>query len=155
MHIEIWAVGKPHESYVAEGIALFEKRLKHYFPLSWRLIPAAKNQTAPAEIRRSESAAILAALDPQTEVILLDERGTSWTSEELADQLQRRQVNGTKRLVLVIGGAYGVDEHIRTRAQHVWSLSRLVFPHQLTRLILVEQLYRAGTILRNEQYHHP
>jgi 23S rRNA (pseudouridine1915-N3)-methyltransferase len=86
--------------------------------------------------------------------VLLDERGKSLTSEGLAEFLQTRANESVKTLIFLIGGVYGVDEPLFKRANLTWSLSKLVFPHQLVRLILAEQLYRACTILRNEKYHH-
>ena len=87
--------------------------------------------------------------------MLLDEKGKSLSSEGLATFLQTRANESTKKIVFLIGGAFGVDEKVKKRAQFVWSLSSLVFPHHLVRLILAEQLYRAATIIRNEKYHHP
>lgn len=94
-------------------------------------------------------------LKPEDYLILLDEKGKDLSSVELAMLLQKKADTGIKKIVFLIGGAFGVDKAIQQRAQFTWSLSKLVFPHQLVRLILAEQLYRAGTILKNEKYHHP
>jgi 23S rRNA (pseudouridine1915-N3)-methyltransferase len=107
------------------------------------------------DLRRKEGDCILDWLEKDDYLVLLDEKGKSLSSEKLAAFLQSRANESTKRVVFLIGGAFGVDERVKKRAQLLWSLSTLVFPHQLVRLILAEQLYRAATILRNEKYHHP
>lgn len=97
---------------------------------------------------------IMEWVKPDDYLVLLDERGKQFSSASLAVFLQTKANESTKKLIFLIGGAYGVDEVIAKRANHKWSLSQLVFPHQLVRLILAEQIYRACTILRNEKYHH-
>lgn len=156
MKLICWSIGKGHESYVAEGIDLFSKRIKHYYPIEWQLIAPPKQAASldELELKKQEASLILKILKPDDWLILLDERGVSWKSPDLANQLQLRANEGTKQIVFLIGGAFGVHETIRERANQVWSLSKLVFPHQLVRLILAEQLYRACTIIRNEKYHH-
>lgn len=107
-----------------------------------------------AEIKKREADLILSNLDKNDYLVLLDERGKMLRSEALAVFLQNRANESTKKLVFLIGGAFGVDAQVMQRANYHWSLSSLVFPHQLVRLILAEQVYRACTILRNEKYHH-
>jgi Uncharacterized conserved protein len=157
MKIQLWSVGKNHESYVQEGIEDFTGRLSKYFPVKWHLIPTPKNagMLSEMDLKKKEGETILEFLKKDDYLVLLDERGKSLTSEKLAEFIQTRANESTKTLVFLIGGAYGVDEAIIKRANFTWSLSHLVFPHQLVRLILAEQLYRACTILRNEKYHHP
>jgi 23S rRNA (pseudouridine1915-N3)-methyltransferase len=154
--IHFWSVGKASESYVKEGIDIFTKRISHYFPVEWKLIPPVKNaaKLSNSDLKNSEAASILNLLESKDVLVVLDERGKQLTSEELADLIQLNAGNNIKNLVFLIGGAYGVDEKIIEKAKHVWSLSKLVFPHQLVRLILAEQVYRACTITRNEKYHH-
>jgi 23S rRNA (pseudouridine1915-N3)-methyltransferase len=106
------------------------------------------------DLKKKEGETILEWLKKEDYLVLLDERGKSLTSPELAEFLQTRANESTKTIVFLIGGAFGVDESVVKRANAKWSLSKLVFPHQLVRLILAEQLYRACTILRNEKYHH-
>ena len=106
------------------------------------------------DLKKQEAQTILEWLNKDAYVILLDERGKQLTSPELADFLQQRANKSVKKLIFLIGGVYGVDESIFTRANYTWSLSKLVFPHMLVRLMLAEQLYRACTILKNEKYHH-
>ncbi|TLK54084.1 23S rRNA (pseudouridine(1915)-N(3))-methyltransferase RlmH [Glutamicibacter sp. V16R2B1] len=145
------AVGKKHESWVTEGIGRYEKRLKKPFNLSWQLLShsARDNEAARAE----ESTRILAKVAPGDFVVLLDERGRNVDSPALANTL-RAPIDAGRNVVVVIGGAYGVDSTVHDRADFTWSLSKLVFPHQLVRLILTEQLYRAQDILAGGKYHH-
>jgi 23S rRNA (pseudouridine1915-N3)-methyltransferase len=156
MKVACWSVGKAHESYIKEGVELFTGRLQHYFKTEWTLLPVPKTtgMLSEMDLRRKEATMILDWLDKDDYLVLLDETGRSLSSEGLATFLQTRANESTKRVVFLIGGAYGVDETIKKRANFCWSLSTLVFPHQLVRLILAEQLYRAATILRNEKYHH-
>lgn len=156
MKIHCWTIGKSNESYVAEGIDLFTKRIRHYFPIEWTILPVPK-QTAmlsEADLKKKEGAMILDWLHPDDYLVALDERGKQLSSEELSLFIQKRANESKKRLVFLIGGAYGIDESVLKRADFKWSLSKLVFPHQLVRLILAEQLYRACTIIRGEKYHH-
>jgi len=156
MKIQLWSVGKPHDAYVKAGIDDFTKRLNNYFPAQWQIIPPPKQSASLSDQiqKKAEATAILQLLDKDDFLILLDERGKQCSSPELADIIQKRANESTKRLIFLIGGAFGVDESIFQRANLTWSLSKLVFPHMLVRLILSEQLYRACTILRNEKYHH-
>jgi 23S rRNA (pseudouridine1915-N3)-methyltransferase len=156
MKIHCWTIGKSNEPYVAEGIDLFTKRIKHYYPIEWTILPVPK-QTAmlsEADLKKKEGSMILDWLQPDDYLVALDERGKQMGSEDLATFIQKRANESKKRLIFLIGGAYGIDEPVLQRADFKWSLSQLVFPHQLVRLILVEQLYRACTIIRGEKYHH-
>lgn len=156
MKIYFWSIGKLHKPYVKEGIETFTKRLSHYYNIEWKLIPPVKHAVSLSNIdlKKNEAEVILNLLLPGDVLILLDEKGKQITCEQLAELIQINANNSTKNLVFLIGGAYGVDEKIIKRANYVWSLSKLVFPHQLVRLILSEQVYRACTIIRNEKYHH-
>jgi 23S rRNA (pseudouridine1915-N3)-methyltransferase len=156
MKIQLWSVGKPHEAYAKAGIEEFTKRLNNYFTAGWTIIPPPKNAASLDEIglKKAEAALVLQQLQKDDYLILLDERGKNFSSPELAQWMQQRANESTKRLVFLIGGAFGVDGSVMERADLTWSLSKLVFPHMLVRLILAEQLYRACTILRNEKYHH-
>ncbi len=149
--ITIMAIGKRHEPWLADGIARYEQRMTRGWQLQWKLLPASPHSGDAA--RREESQQILRALSPQAYVVLLDERGTMLDSPALSRSLHQPMAQG-KSLVLIIGGAYGVTEVVMERANLVWSLSRLVFPHQLVRLILAEQLYRAQQIAAGHPYHH-
>jgi 23S rRNA (pseudouridine1915-N3)-methyltransferase len=156
MKIELWSVGKPHETYAKPGIEEFSKRISNYFPASWHIIAPPKNAGSLSEsaLKKGEAALIMSALDVQDYLVLLDERGKQLNSPGLAQFIQQRANESTRKIVFLIGGAFGVDETITQRADFCWSLSPLVFPHMLVRLILAEQVYRACTILRNEKYHH-
>ena len=156
MKIYFWSVGKVHEPYVKEGIEIFTKRISHYYPVEWKLFPPAKNAASltEEEIKRSEAAALLNALQNDDVLIALDENGKQWNSLELADFIQQKANESSRNIIFLIGGAYGLHESILKRSNNKWSLSKLVFPHQLVRLILAEQVYRACTIIRNEKYHH-
>jgi 23S rRNA (pseudouridine1915-N3)-methyltransferase len=124
--------------------------------LEWKIVSSPKNAASLSydELKDAESKLLLQALDPVDYVVLLDERGKMLTSPGLAAVLNERAVNGAKKVHFVIGGAFGVNDEVRKRADLVWQLSKLVFPHQLVRLILAEQVYRACTINRGEKYHH-
>lgn len=156
MKIQLYSVGKPHELYVKDGIEDFTKRISNYFPVQWQIIAPPKQAGTLSEtaLKKAEAALILQQLDKDDYLVLLDERGKQFSSPELADFLQKRANESTRNIVFLIGGAFGVDETISKRANTNWSLSKLVFPHMLVRLILSEQIYRACTILRNEKYHH-
>ena len=149
--MNIIAIGKKHEKWVLNGIELFEKRLKKPFNLNWDILP--HSNFAEEKAREEETQRILAKIKPSDFVILLDERGKNISSPELAKILSNGFVN-SQNFVIVIGGAFGVSEELRKRANFVWSLSKLVFPHQIVRLILVEQIYRAQEISSGGKYHH-
>lgn len=151
MPIKIIAIGKKHESWVLEGIERYQKRLRAPFLLEWVLLPHSSLEGDRA--RQEESERILARLAGDDFVMLLDERGKTLTSPALSELLSG-QLNTSKTIVFVIGGAYGVDETVHARANVIWSLSPLVFPHQLVRLLLAEQVYRAEQIQRGSSYHH-
>jgi 23S rRNA (pseudouridine1915-N3)-methyltransferase len=153
LKIAIWSVGKANEAYIKEGVDQFTKRIGHYYPLDWQLIMPSK-LTEPSQIKKAEAASILKALTPTDVLILLDEKGKMLSSPGLAKLIQQKANQSAQKLVFLIGGAYGVAEEVKTRAQFTWSISELVFPHMLVRLILAEQIYRACSILANEKYHH-
>lgn len=156
MKIQFWSVGKQHESYVQQGIDLFTKRLQHYFSTDWKLIPSPKNsaQLSVADLKKAEAQLILNGINKEDFLIALDERGKMLSNNKLAHLIQTAANQSSKSMIFLIGGAYGLDESVLTRANFKWSLSELVFPHQLVRLILAEQVYRSCTILKNEKYHH-
>lgn len=149
--IKVIAIGKKHEIWVAEGIERYQKRLKPPFDIEWVLLPHSTLNGTQA--RENESQAIMAKLSQSDYVILLDERGGMYDSPALAQKLNNLFSN-SQNVVLVIGGAYGVDGTLMERANLKWSLSPLVFPHQLVRLIMAEQIYRAQEISSGGPYHH-
>jgi 23S rRNA (pseudouridine1915-N3)-methyltransferase len=156
MKIWFWSIGKAHDSYVKEGVTEFTKRVSKYFRVEWTIIPVPKNagMLSEMDLKKREGETILQWLNPDDYLVALDEHGKQFSSEGLSEFLQERACASTKNLVFLIGGAFGLDAAILKRAQMKWSLSQLTFPHQLVRLILAEQIYRACTILQNEKYHH-
>lgn len=149
--ITILAIGKKHEDWVSAGIERYQRRLKQPWDVKWELI--AHSTYDGDRARQEESQAILKRLKPDDTVLLLDERGDSLTSPQFSE-LVEKTFTATGRTVIVIGGAYGVDQELQSRADKTISLSKLVFPHQLVRLILTEQIYRIQEIARGGRYHH-
>lgn len=149
--ITILAIGKKHEDWVEAGIARYEKRLQKPYDVTWKLLP--HSALSEHQARLEETQRLLAAIKSTDYVILLDEIGDSIDNPQLAALLDRQFTAG-RQVVIIIGGAYGVDDQLRARADTVWSLSELVFPHQLVRLILIEQLYRSQEVTRGGRYHH-
>ena len=156
MKIQLWSIGKPHDKELRTAIDQFTQRCNNYFSVEWNIIATPKNAGSlpEAELKKKEAEIVLNSLEKGDYLVTLDERGKQLTSEWLADFINSRANESVRRLIFLIGGAYGIDESVLKAAQLKWSLSSLTFPHQLVRLILAEQLYRAFTILRNEKYHH-
>jgi 23S rRNA (pseudouridine1915-N3)-methyltransferase len=156
MTIQFWTIGRAHESYVESGVTDFTKRINNYFPASWKLIASPRNTASLSEeeLKRKEAEAVLKSITAHDYLVVLDERGKQLTSQQLATFIQKRANESVKQVIFLIGGAYGIDNSVIRRANTTWSLSDLTFPHQLVRLILAEQVYRACTIIRNEKYHH-
>jgi 23S rRNA (pseudouridine1915-N3)-methyltransferase len=154
--IELWAIGKTSEKYLEEGIAIFDKRLKNYLPFAWIILPDVKLKTTDGNLlKKEEGKLILSKLQADDYLILLDENGKQLTSMELAQWTERRLASSGRRLVFLVGGAFGFAPEVYARAQEQLSLSKMTFSHQMVRLFFIEQLYRAMTILRNEPYHNP
>ena len=156
MKVALWMIGKTSEKYLQTGMDLFEKRLTKYIPFQTEVIPASKSKSSnPEHILEEEAKQVLQRLQTNDMLVLLDERGQSFSSPELANWLEQQlSTSGARRLIFLIGGAYGFHKDIYTRAQAQWSLSKLTFSHQMIRLFALEQLYRAMTILKNEPYHN-
>ena len=156
MHIEIWSVGKENESFIEDGLRYYFQKTKPYNSIELIVLQlpkkAATTDTERAKLAEEEM--ILKRLQPHHYLILLDERGKQLNSLQWPQQFQQCMNQGVKTLVILIGGAFGVTDKIRTQARQCWSLSPLVFPHQLVRLIVAEQVYRAFSILNNSPYHH-
>lgn len=151
MPIKILTVGKKHEAWISVGIEEYEKRLRTPFSIEWVMLPHSSLEGDRA--RQEESERIVSRLSSDNFVILLDERGTELDSPGLSTLLSGL-LNSSRKVVLVIGGAYGVSEVVRAKAHFTWSMSPLVFPHQLIRLLVVEQIYRAQQIQNGASYHH-
>lgn len=155
MKISLWSVGKSHEPYIKDGVEIFTNRISHYYPVEWKIFTSPAYGTFNEEqVRKTEAAPVLNSLKSNDVLITLDEKGKQWTSLELAGFIQQKANDSSKNLIFLIGGAYGIHESVFKRSVFKWSISKLVFPHQLVRLILAEQIYRACTIIRNEKYHH-
>jgi 23S rRNA (pseudouridine1915-N3)-methyltransferase len=156
MKIECWSVGKSHDAYVLQGVNDFIQRIGNYYPVEWRLFNVKKNagSFSQQKLKSEEAGLIQTALKPDDWLVSLDENGKSLSSRKFAEFIQNRGNEGVKKLVFLIGGAYGLDESLLKQSKFIWSLSSLTFPHQLVRLILTEQIYRACSISRNEKYHH-
>ncbi len=146
MKVLIISPGKKHDATVVEGIAEYQKRLSVRLPLEWA--------TPSIGSKGEEGELMLKLIKKDDTVVLLDERGKDTDTPAFASMLEKQMQSGTKRLVFVIGGAFGVSIEVAARANITLRLSSLVFPHMLVRLILVEQLYRAVSIIDGGKYHH-
>ena len=149
-------MGKTSERWLQDGIDEYTKRLKHYVTLSIDIIQTPKKLPSQnvAKQKEIEGDIMLDRIAPSDEVYLLDERGLAYTSENLAGFLQKRLTASAKHLVLVIGGPFGFSEKMYQRANGLISFSQLTFSHQIIRLLVCEQVYRAFTIIRGQSYHH-
>lgn len=156
MNIEIWSLGKNNEPYIEEGIRYYLNKIKPWNNIELVVLQVPKkNQTTDIlRTKQIEEEILLKKLTPNHYLILLDERGKMLNSLQWSSQIQNLMNQGTKTLVILIGGAFGVSDTIKQRANQTWSLSQLVFPHQLVRLIVAEQVYRAFNILNHSPYHH-
>ncbi|MFN4253727.1 MAG: 23S rRNA (pseudouridine(1915)-N(3))-methyltransferase RlmH [Saprospiraceae bacterium] len=155
MKIEFWVIGKTNEAYLETGIGIFEKRLRRYLPFQMVVLPDVKLKTTDGDLLKKEEAKLLQTrLAPEDFLVLLDENGQEFTSVGLADWLEKRLSGSHRRLLFLVGGAFGFAPEIYARANAKISLSRLTFSHQMVRVFFLEQLYRAMTILKNEPYHN-
>lgn len=156
MKILLLVIGKTDEDYLVTGIKKYVGRLGHYVSFEMKEIPDIRNRKTLSEEqqKKAESFLLLQQLQPGDHVILLDERGKQYTSVEFSESLERGMASGAKRMVFLIGGPYGFDKEVYDRANALMSLSPMTFSHQMVRLIFLEQLYRAFTILKGEPYHH-
>ncbi len=152
MQITILAVGKETSAELRDLQKDYENRLQSQVSITWKLLPSSR-ALDPEQVRVQESKLLIAELKANDTVILLDERGTQQTNETFAETFERL-AGRHGRMVIIIGGAFGVNDELRNRADFVWSLSDLVFPHQLVRVMLLEQLYRTYAVLNNHPYHH-
>ena len=156
MKIVLLAIGKTKEQYLIEGISKYQKRLNHYTQFELLEIPNIKNANnlSDSELLRKEGKLIFQQLQPSDHLVLLDDKGKDFTSSKFAEKLQAWMLSSKKRLVFVVGGAYGFSEQVYQRGNEKLSLSKMTFSHQMVRLFFVEQIYRGYTILNNEPYHH-
>ncbi len=156
MNVELIVVGKTDSAEVERLVEEYKGRIGHYTRFGITVIPDPKNRRSLSEAQQksAEGEAILRLLAPSDFVVLMDERGKEYTSQEFADWLQKRMASGCKRLCMVIGGPYGFAQEVYDRADSKIALSKMTFSHQIVRAIFAEQLYRAFTIINNEPYHH-
>jgi len=156
MKIEVWAIGKCAHTYLNTGIEQYCSKLKHYTSFGYMEYAEPKSMRTSDKVQsiKLQSELIISKLAPGDHLILLDDKGKDFTSVGFSGYLNKILINSNKRNVFLIGGAFGFDEALYSRANEKISLSRLTFSHDMVRLILVEQLYRGFTILRNEPYHH-
>jgi 23S rRNA (pseudouridine1915-N3)-methyltransferase len=156
MKVELWQTGKTAFPYLRTGMELYEKRLEHYLRFQIVTFPDIKNaqKLSSTLLKEKEAEQLIKKLKPDDCLVILDEKGKQYSSVEFARFIEKRFMGGHKRLIFLIGGAFGVSELLRQRANFQLSLSRMTFSHQLIRLLFLEQLYRGMTIIRNEPYHN-
>jgi 23S rRNA (pseudouridine1915-N3)-methyltransferase len=156
MKITLLQVGKTKEKYIEEGIDNYSARLKKYIGFELIILPDIKNaRNLPVhEQKIKEGSKIIKTVTSDDYVVILDEKGKEFSTVEFAAWIEKKLMLPKKRIVFVIGGAWGLPEAVRTRADILISLSRMTFPHQMVRLLFLEQLYRVLTIIRGEPYHH-
>jgi 23S rRNA (pseudouridine1915-N3)-methyltransferase len=156
MKVTFLLTGKTKKGFIDEGIKTYAGRIKHYIPFQIIELPGSgiSGKLTESAIKEKEGKQIMKFLSPTDYVILLDERGKMFSSLEMADFIREKSVSSPKNLVFIAGGAYGYSRQIYERADGMLSLSKMTFSHQIIRIMFLEQLYRAFTIIRNEPYHH-
>lgn len=154
MKIEFWYIGKTNESYLEKGMAIYEKRLIHYCKYSSTCFKDVKVTSSHDALKKKEAEMILNKLNNDDYLILLDEKGKSYTSVKFASWIEQLQMQGRKRIIFLVAGAFGADDSLKKRANAMLSFSAMTFSHQMIRLFFTEQLYRAFSIIKNEKYHN-
>ncbi|MCF8357464.1 MAG: 23S rRNA (pseudouridine(1915)-N(3))-methyltransferase RlmH [Prolixibacteraceae bacterium] len=156
MKITLLETGKTEASYLQKGMEEYRKRLKHYLPFSEVVVPALKNtrKISCEQQKEKEGELLIGQIKPTDDLILLDENGILFTSEEFARFMEQKMIAGTRSMVFAVGGPYGFSEKVHAMAKEKIALSKMTFSHQMVRLIFLEQLYRAMTIIKGEPYHH-
>lgn len=154
MKLLIWSIGKTNEKYLSDGISIYLDRLRHYVKIGYEELRDVKPGLTAADTSLREAEMILSRIKSDDLLILLDEKGKLRDSEQFAAYLEKHQNQSAKNVIFLIGGAYGHHQKLKDRANDMISLSPLTFTHQMSRLILAEQLYRAFTIIKNEKYHN-
>jgi 23S rRNA (pseudouridine1915-N3)-methyltransferase len=154
--IKLIVVGKTDNQAIITLIEEYSKRLNFYIKFELEIIPDLKNTKSLSEVlqKEKEGELILKNIVPSDDLVLLDERGKSFSSVEFSEYLQKKMNSGLKQLVFVIGGPYGFSDTVYARANGKLSISKMTFSHQMIRPFFIEQLYRGFTILKNEPYHH-
>ncbi|MCB0760513.1 MAG: 23S rRNA (pseudouridine(1915)-N(3))-methyltransferase RlmH [Flavobacteriales bacterium] len=156
MKIQLISIGKTQDAYIKEGMDIFLNRLKHYGKFEYLELPLVKGagKLPQDKLKTEEELRFLAQIDPSDWVVLLDERGKTYSSTRFAGQMESMFHKTARSVVFIIGGAYGFSDGMYQRANEKLALSEMTFSHQMVRLIALEQIYRAMTILKGEQYHH-
>ncbi len=156
MEIELLTIGKSNIKFVKEGLEEYCNRLKKYIPYRIESVPDIKNsgKISEQEQKEQEGKGLLGKISATDYVILLDERGDSYTSREFSRKLEKWMGMGRKRIIFIIGGPYGFSDAVYERSDGMLSLSKMTFNHEMARLFFTEQVYRAMSILRGEPYHH-
>jgi 23S rRNA (pseudouridine1915-N3)-methyltransferase len=156
MKVKLLSIGKTEEKYLKEGIDMYCKKLSHYFPFKYEELPAIKQTRNLSfdEQKKREGETILKKISPSDTVVLLDETGLQYSSIDFSAFMQHQLMQGSKQLIFIVGGTYGFSQDLYQRKDYLISLSSMTFSYQMVRLIFLEQLYRAATILKNEPYHH-
>ena len=156
MKILLLVIGKTDEPYIETGLTKYINRIVHYAPFEVKVIADIKNRKALSEEqqKKAEGSLILAQLAENDVIVLLDENGKQLTSRQFSQCIERKMANLSRRIVFVIGGPYGFFDEVYAKADEKISLSPMTFSHQMVRLIFLEQLYRAFTIIKGESYHH-
>ncbi|MGB5243976.1 MAG: 23S rRNA (pseudouridine(1915)-N(3))-methyltransferase RlmH [Lutimonas sp.] len=156
MKIKLLVIGKTDSKEMQSLIDVYQDRLKHYTKFELQVIPDLKKTKHLSEVQQKEREGelILKEIQPTDELLLLDENGKSFHSVGFSEFLQKKMNSGLRQLVFVIGGPYGFSDTVYQKANEKISLSKMTFSHQMVRLFVVEQIYRAFTILNNEPYHH-
>lgn len=156
MTIKLIVVGKTNKPFLIEGEEVYEKRLKHYVKFEDDVVPELKKASALSEIqiKNKEGNEILKRIEKTDYLVLLDDKGKEYSSVHFSEKIEKWMINSLKRVVFVVGGAYGFSEEVYQRSNEKLSLSKLTFSHQMVRLFFKEQLYRAFTIIKGEPYHH-
>lgn len=156
MKIKLLLIGKTDESYLKQGIEKYSKRIKHYLSFDFITIPDLKNtrNLSEEQQKQKEGELILNQLNPADFVVLLDEKGKEYSSVDFSKFIEKQMISGLKNLVFIVGGPYGFSKQLYEKSNIKISLSQMTFSHQMVRLIFVEQLYRALSIIKGEPYHH-
>ena len=156
MKVELWAIGKTNERYLETGIEVYAKRLKHYLKFEFNILPDVKKagKRSQVQLKDKEGETALKALQAGDYLVLLDERGKRMTSTAFAEFINHKLQLSHRRIIFLIGGAFGFSPALYEKADHKISLSDMTFSHQMIRLFMAEQIYRAMTILNNEPYHN-
>ncbi len=149
-------IGKTDEKCLEACMEKYSKRLPHYIPFEMKVLPDPKNRRSLSveQQKAAEADLIRAVMQAGDELVLLDENGKRFSSRAFAEWIEKKTVAGSRRLVFVIGGPYGFDDSLKSNTHQLVSLSEMTFSHQLVRLIFLEQLYRAMSIIKGEPYHH-